>query len=126
MTPMPPSGRLAQPLLIQAKAKAVPQPVVQQQSIDQKFKAIIRTLKSKDAVVQGDWVRLKPFLNILQLPSHHTDRYLNGSTCWRLGRGAGRKLTINTDYCTKAGKRGGSKAPHVKAIILKEVLSKYY
>ena len=74
--------------------------------------------------------RVKDFLRILDLPSQQTTRdYLTGPTSWRLGTGRGKLPALNTDWAYKHGKRGGGRGkghPHVKACVLKEVLSKYY
>ena len=111
-------------------AKAIAAPAVLEQSFDQKFRTVMKISKDRGAVVHGDWVLLKEFLRILDLPLGQTTRdYLTGSTSWRLGNGSGRPLQLNRDWDFKHGKRGGGRGkghPHVKAGVLKDIMAKYY
>ena len=112
-----------------AKAQAKAALVASEQTLDEKFGMMMTALKNKGAMVQ-DWVLLREFLRILDLPSHHTTRdYLTGNSSWRVGNCRGNLLKLGTDWCYKPGKRGvgqGYGHPHVKTRIIKDVLSKYY
>ena len=105
----------------QAKAKPKATPVVSEQSLHQKFSTVMTALKNRGAAVQGNWVLLKDFLRILDLPSQQTTRdYLAGPTSWRLGAGRGKLPALNTDWAYKHGKRGGAEA---KAILMSRLVS---
>ena len=94
-----------------------------------RWDALLKDLR-KTGDVSGDDVLLTAFLRRLQLPRHHTGRYLEGPSRWKLGDGRGRSLLKNTDWSYKPGRRGGGRRgqghPHVKAGVLKDILGKYY
>ena len=113
----------------QPKAKAAPQLVLHTMTLTEKFNAILKHLKKKGAVLDGDLVVLKDFLKVFRLANHHTLRYLKGRSCWKLGEGRGKNLVEHTDWDYKSGRRGGGQGqghPHVKAGVLKDIVGKYY
>ena len=120
----------------QAKATAQPKAlaavaVPQQDLVEQNFKATMTAMQNHQGVaLREDWVLLKEFLRLLNLPRGQATRdYLTGGSWWRLGAGKGRRLVEGTDWKYIKGKHGGGRGkghPHVKKGVLKDILTKYY